>query len=450
MRRGWLAIAFLVTALPSGLGLALMTPMGQVADEPAHYARADGLLHFQLIGRRFMFINAFTSQPFPYSGVLASDAILRLRPHWSGKLERCVCSNTVEYFPAFYLPGAAGIAIGRALGASPLWALYAGRIGMLASYLAMGAAALALATRGRAILFVLLSLPMTLSLAASFNQDAQLIAATSLAAALLTRKGRALPALVLLALVACSKPPYSLLLLAAAMPLAAPGFRRRLGHVLIAALAPLAWTGVMLRFSFVPFPRTFYHPGPLWPGSRAVLMQGTSPADNLHVLLAWPAEILLLPVRFLAHNWLNQIHSAIGVLGWLKLVLPAWQYQGWMIAALAALLATLTAPGAAGARPWRGGDAALLAMIVIASLWAMMISLYLSWTEVGAAELTGPSGRYYLPLVPILALALPRLRWARLGRTRAAEFLLTLPGIAMAVIDIFYLPDFIWKSFYIP
>lgn len=42
------------------------------------------------------------------------------------------------------LPSGLGIALARALGGSPRQALYAGRIGMLAGYLAMGAAALAM------------------------------------------------------------------------------------------------------------------------------------------------------------------------------------------------------------------------------------------------------------------------------------------------------------------
>ncbi len=44
------------------------------------------------------------------------------------------------------LPSGLGIALARALGGSPRQALYAGRIGMLAGYLAMGAGA-ALAMR---------------------------------------------------------------------------------------------------------------------------------------------------------------------------------------------------------------------------------------------------------------------------------------------------------------
>ena len=474
-----LAFLFLISALPTGLGLALLTPIGQVADEPAHIARADGLLDGQILGRRLLFINPDTGSPFPYAGVLVSEPILqaslaelvlgpaapvpaeRLRDaraiRWNGRIERDICSNTVPYFPSFYLSGAAGIALAHVLGGSPLQALYAGRIGMLASYLAMGAAALTLAAWGGPILFVLLSLPMTLSLGASFNQDGQLIAAAALAAALLTRDPQRNPkapllALVLLALVACSKPPYGLLLLATATPLAVPGLWRRLGRVLLASLAPLAWTAVMLRVSLVPFHRPFYHPGPLWPGSRSVLMQGTSPVDNLRVLLARPSEFVLLPVRFLAHEWLDQIHSAIGVLGWLTIVLPWWQYLGWMLAAIAAAAATLFTVGTGEARAWRGGDAAFVVLLVIASVWAMEISIYLSWTEVGAATITGPVGRYYLPIAPFLVFLLPPLGLRldqRFGAAGVAGFLLTLPCIAMAAIDIFYLPHLVGKIFHL-
>ena len=48
----WLALLFLICALSTGVRLALVTPMGQVADEPAHIARADGLLYGQILGHR--------------------------------------------------------------------------------------------------------------------------------------------------------------------------------------------------------------------------------------------------------------------------------------------------------------------------------------------------------------------------------------------------------------
>jgi hypothetical protein len=46
----WLAIIFLLCALPTGLACALLTPIGEFPDEPQHIARADGLRYGQIIG----------------------------------------------------------------------------------------------------------------------------------------------------------------------------------------------------------------------------------------------------------------------------------------------------------------------------------------------------------------------------------------------------------------
>ena len=40
----------MLCAFPTGLGLALFTPIGEVPDEPSHIARADGLLHGDILG----------------------------------------------------------------------------------------------------------------------------------------------------------------------------------------------------------------------------------------------------------------------------------------------------------------------------------------------------------------------------------------------------------------
>ncbi|WP_268920127.1 DUF2142 domain-containing protein [Acidiphilium iwatense] len=127
----WLPILFLACALPTGIRLALLTPMGQVADEPAHIARADGLLYGQILGFREHFPDSIRHGTFPVSGVNANLAIIaesvaelpsgparpltqkRVRQanaiKWSKQTGFDICPNTVQYFPFFYLPGTIGI-----------------------------------------------------------------------------------------------------------------------------------------------------------------------------------------------------------------------------------------------------------------------------------------------------------------------------------------------------
>ncbi len=474
----WLALLFLICALPTGIRLALLTPMGQVADEPAHIARADGLLYGQIVGHRSTFTDPSTHVVQNVSGVLVNQSIITAslielapgparplsvsRRHkakalkWASQIGYDICPNTVQYFPFFYLPGSVGIALAHVIGQSPVNSLFAGRLGMLASYIIMGFAALVFAAWGRPILFTVLTLPMALSLGASFNQDGQLIAATTLVGALLTRDAVLQPKLRLLAvivfiLVICSKPPYGLLLFAAAVPLSALGLIRRFGGLALFAIPPLIWVAVMARVSLVPYYKAPYHPGPLWPGSRSILLDTTNVQDNLLVLLAHPADIILLPWQFLELYWSNILLSAIGVLGWLQIQLHGWQYHGWELAISAAFVAGLAARSA---HQVKAADAVFILSLIVASIVAMELALYLSWTNVGNAVIEGPSGRYYLLFLPFLILALPR--WGGKignlfkfkGSAALIEFILTIPAILMAALDIVYLPDIIARIFH--
>jgi hypothetical protein len=478
----WLPLIFLACALPTGFCLALLTPMGQTPDEPAHIARAAGLLHGQIMGQREMQPNGLTGGDFPISGTMVNEAIipgslLELLPNgtqlsrhqieaeralqWSKTREFDGAPNTVQYFPALYLPGTIGIAIARAVGGSPIQALFTGRVAMLASYLLIGAFAIGLARFGQGLLFALLSLPMALSLGASFNQDGQLIAASALTGALLTLDPVRWPrlrflALPVFALVLCSKPPYGLLLFAMLCPLANPGLIRRIVAVAAFALPVLVWVALMAHFAQVPFPRAPYHPGPFWPGNPKLVFDTTDVADNLRVFLAKPSRFIHMPIAFLISDGVELCHEAVGVLGWLAIMLAPRTYHGWWLALGLAGLSVLLA--SRPAIPWRAADAAFILLLIVVSVFALEIAMYLSWDQVGDPVITGLQGRYYLLFLPFLMLVVPRIG-PRLNALSSAqrfwiaapclEAVMTLPAIVMAVIDTGYLPWVIVHHFYL-
>lgn len=473
-----MAMIFLACALPTGLCLALLTPIGQVADEPAHIARAAGLLHGQLTGQRETFHNPVNHHIFLTAGTMVNGALVTasltelpsLAPAplsrkiveaaraipWSKTQQFDIAPNTVQYFPALYVPGTIGIALARWCGGSPIQALFAGRIAMLLSYLAIGTAAIMVAAFGQGLLFALLSLPMALSLGASFNQDGQLIAAAALVGALLTLDPSLHPrmrflALPVFALVLMSKPPYGLLLFAALIPLAAPKLLRRIAFILLFALPPVIWVVLMMHDAQVPYHRAAYLPGPLWTGNPHGFFHATSPLDSLRVLLAKPSRFIHLPVQFLVFNGRELAREGVGILGWLSISLGQWTYDGWFIALALAALGVFPATGR-NAAPWRAIDAIFVLVLVIASIFAVEIAIYLSWDNVGAAIISGPQGRYYLLFIPFLMLALPRLRKYRQGEDLnrwRIETLLALPAIIMALVDTGYLPWLIVHRFYL-
>jgi len=334
--------------------------------------------------------------------------------------------------------------------------LFTGRIFMLLAYVALGAAAIATARFGRPLLITVLSLPMALSLGASFNQDGMLVALSALAAALLTldpdtAPRRRLLFLPVFILVICSKPPYGLLLFAALAPFAAPRRLRRTLMIGLWGVLPLAWVAVMTHVSLMPYSLKPYHPGPLWPGNPSIWFHGTDPAASLQVLLARPSRIFTLPADFLVQTWWPLAQSTIGMLGWLSIPLAHWMYWAWGGALILAALGTFAGRDAHGIA-WRPLDAAFVVLLVLVSVFAVELAIYLSWDKVGTATIYGPQGRYYLPFLPFLMLALPRFG-GRLGHRfgtiapQMVEVIAALPAIALAAYDIFYLPALMRSHF---
>lgn len=457
-----LAVAFAILVVPLALVLALLTPPGQVADEIAHLLRADALTRGQIIGERRI-LTSPDGGVRRDAGVFADPALVRLGatvPDPRGSLTRAAweeaealrwagapvffqISPIAIYMPAFYLPAAVGLGAARLAGSEPLAAFYAARLGNVCAFAAMGCLALAAARRGRAILFCVLALPMTVSLAASCNQDGLIIAAATLAAALLTARSpaRTAWAAMLIGCIVAVKPPYFPLTAALLTPL--PLWRdraillRRCGLAGLTLLPALAWTAYAMAFVSAPSDRPPYAPGPLWPGDPATRFAATDPAAQLASLLAHPAAAFTLPWTTIIHDP-NLLHTAIGVLGWLTIPLPGWLYALWMGAGGAALAGGVADPAGPRLR-----DMALLGAAACACIWGVYLSQYLVWTDVGALRIDGPQGRYWLPVLPLLALGLPGFGRACLAR------LAVLPALVAALAGSAVVPLLIVQAFYL-
>jgi hypothetical protein len=415
--------------------LAVLVPPGQVADEPSHIARADALRHGALHGRRREIGDA-AGGAVRQAGVRVDANLFevafvlhpgrgekldgpRLAAHralpWSGDRPFAEIGTVATYLPLFYVPATIGLATADAAGVGPYDAVVAGRLVGVFCFLSLGAAALGLARRGQAMMFCVLCCPMTLSLAASFNQDGLLIAASVLAASLATRPGTRSRCGVaaLVACVAAVKLPYLPLAALILSPPHAP-LVRRMSLAIAASIPAQLWTGLMLATVSAPVARPPHPGGVLWPGDPAHVFTGTDPVAQLRVLLAAPLRIVWLPLHTLIHDrWL--IPQGIGVLGWLDVPLPAALYIGWVVAVALAAAADLIAARGQDVR-WR--QTLMLSGAAVAAVWAIYLSQYLLWTDVGLDRIDGPTGRYFLPLIPLIALALPSLPLPALRQTR--------------------------------
>jgi hypothetical protein len=465
---------FILFALPTALFMALAVPVGQVPDEAAHIARAGSLLHGQLLGQREPRLDG-AGHPIQGAGVTldpgpvyadfafnfgdpkkmtaANVARLEAIP-WPTHRIFIGSPNTAVYFPIFYVPGAFALGAGHYLQYSPYVAVLLGRVVNALTCLVIGVLALRLARRGRLLLLATMSLPMSLALIGSFNEDGVLIATTALIAALLTRAvgPRGVDywvAALLLACVIAVKPPY--LPMAVVMLLPCTAWNRRellpaVGAMALATLPAVAWALVTLSFVATPF--IFgppYHPGPLWPGDPHRLFPGSDTRAQLDVFFHDPWLLIHLPVQTLKLLWWVELQGTVGLLGLLDVGLASPVYTGWFVAMIAAALGSVFASREEGPGPRL--SFVLIALVgVVATIFAIFDLEYLSWTKVGQTLIDGVQGRYALPLLALLAISLPVIR---MRGARAIRALLILPTVAMAGFGIVYLPQLVLSTYYL-
>lgn len=189
LARTRLEYVFLVIALAWGVAQVFIVPPLQVPDEGDHWFRAWALTDGQLTADRQGMITlpgSFARTVDLYTRLVGSDralpASLEGQTGFSGYADLFngtgpsgavkVASRVASYGPVGYLPQAAGIGIGRLVGAPPLTCFYLARLGNLFAALALLFFAIRLAPFGRQLFMLLALLPMTMFELASVSCDA--------------------------------------------------------------------------------------------------------------------------------------------------------------------------------------------------------------------------------------------------------------------------------------
>jgi uncharacterized membrane protein len=220
-------------------------------------------------------------------------------------------------------------------------------------------------------------LPMSLFLFGSFSPDALTIAITFLATTLaLAGSPWVIAGAVALAL---CKPAYLL------VPLLVFAARRRTGWIAL----PVVIAGAFVSTLFIRTSSAFLRPG----------------VDE-HAQIGFTFHHPLIAMRSLAadllHHGADRAEQIVGRLGLLTIPLPG-------ISIMAALLLLLAVALFAGPRISLA-QRLLAAGIALATIAAVELSVYISWTAVGTAEVEGVQGRYFLPILPLLLLTFSRQR----------------------------------------
>ena len=440
-RLSWLYVCY---ALPIGLFLILATPPFQTPDSINHFFRAIQISNGHVFSERAgstsggaidESVVGFTDIFFPMAAhpAVKFDASMEAGMagrEWGG-VKRVVEFPGTAIYPAYaYLPQVVTIGVARAVGVRVPTTYRLTCIVDLLMSIALTVVALLHSRRTVLWIFATALLPSTLMLYSSVSQEVLLLPACLLLVAALDRAifdGKPLSNARLFCLtlvaVACitARPPYMGLLLLGFCPALQwesgggryAGGRRVIW--LIAALvvsAAVVMTCSLSAWAPVPPPR--------------------SEAGQIAWVLHHPSEIPRIAWATLRQNGVFYYESMIGVLGWLDTHMHKDYYRVAAVVCVSLVIVTvLDRRGAA--RAIRGTDRAVVALALVASVSMIFAALYVSWTPVGQRVIEGVQGRYFLPLLPMLALLLPE----RTGTHKDPSALVALKAMCLAIVLVF-------------
>ncbi|WP_306341440.1 DUF2142 domain-containing protein [Sphingobium sp. Z007] len=346
--------------------------------------------------------------------------------------------NVASYAPSLYAPGAIGLMLGRALDRSWIDAFYIGRLVNALTGLALLIAALRLLPFGRNALLATALLPTFAYQTGSLSPDSVINGLGFLGLALALRTGfmgvapaRSAALLLIVPLLALCKGVY--------LPIMAAGLRwpqnrrdLRTGLILGAmALGAIVFIGWM---HYSGGSQALYH---IQSRKTGETMMTAPLRDQLAILLNDPvgyARILVSSVVERAPVYALQI---VGRFGWNAILLPVVAYPLGLL---------MLGAGVANGSGARFGIGQRLWWLAVAGGVALLIetAMYLTGTPLGADYIQGTQGRYFLPILPLVLIALsPESAVRGAQRIFAAAAIALLLIAAATVFDSFWVHGFI-------
>ena len=289
-----------------------------------------------------------------------------------------------------YFATASGIALARLVGFGALGCFYAGRIANLLVYTLLCWAALRRLPRLRPIFLVVMLLPMSLYMAASYNYDAIVLGCYYLAATFFFQKEwHNRDAVVFCAtflVMNTIKPWLNLLWLAVLLFVPKDGWQVRLRRwqvvVLCIAGAVLAsrfvdWYGAAFRYNYGTIGRQ--------------LGETVDQVGQLKFVLSNPLRYLAVLAGTLYEN--DWFLGQLGVFGALDLPIGMVNLLSPVLLALGAAL-SVSGAKAKTVRPLEPAGLGLWGLVYLAGA---LTAMYITWTPVGMVRVVGFQARYLLP-----------------------------------------------------
>lgn len=407
-----------------GLVFTFLVPPFQKPDEHGHFRRAfylsRGYIYLFNDGKKlpldrqlYELMTDKSLSPLPYHPERKIDPPSFTGPVFAGTRAFAPVYQTEKMLfiwgPLAYVPQAMGLLLARLLHLNAYLTFYAGRAAIFAFSYCM---AIWLYRRTgkpyRYILLFVLSLPMTLHQLTAYSYDAVHcllgFLVFSLFASMVSAKKVRYRQLILFgtAMVAfmISKLSYEPLLM---LILVIPRDRIARNWLTYLKIITLWIAGVVSVYFLLTLPTyisaaTYIHPAGINPGAqlRSIL---NNPFSYSQILASSSLNLLKFHVQGL-----------IGILGWLDYSLDLWMYGVYGIAAVW-LLYRLKIPPSDQLGLTR---TVMLAALLLLNYVFIMTVFYLNWKTVGARQIDGTQGRYFIVFVPPMLYLLLQLKyWLR-------------------------------------
>lgn len=326
--------------------------------------------------------------------------------------------STVAYFPQVL-----GITIARILGTSNLMLLFMGRFFALLFYIALVTLAIRFIPFGKAAMFAVGMFPMSMHLAASYSYDVMVLSMSfffigyTLYLAYDKQKVRVTDWIFLgisMAVLTPIKLVYVFMVLLCLLIPAAKSISKKrhwicTGIVLGSGVLSLA----ILRLSALLKYLTRTETTAAYTGK---------PGYTVGYLLSHLEETVKLFYNTLKNQGAEYLYGSVGnKLGWLEINIHTFWIWCFLIILLMGILCSK------GEKQFiQGREKLLMGFISLAVIGSTMLALCLSWTVQGTPIIEGIQGRYFLPVLPLIAL---------LFRNRSLEWEKSPDGgLAMAVL----------------
>lgn len=422
------AAVFTVLSLLLGLTTTVVTPPLRAPDEPAHFLRIYGFARGEVLasaadeqGRKGLFLPGRLHEEFVFfadNRYRAGSAGFSYREVVTEYLQRRAARITERnatppvfvlfegsegYSPAAYLPQLVAGFIAELGDFDFLARLYLMRLAGLVAMTAVAAYAIAVLPYGQWAFVLIAMLPSALYARATISGDSavlsytMLVAALALAAASGATGGSARQRSLWMTLCVLSKPPQIAFVVLEAMTSPLKELRRRWR-----TLAVVVLPGLVLL--------------PLWiltvsgeMGAWRMIEGYKLPPEQFQPL--WKLQYMLqhplhFPTQLLASfgRMPDAWRELIGVLGWRDTHLHGWGYAGLTLTLALACWNRLPLD-----RSTRARVAVVSALAIVSYILALYLIFYLSWTPVAAYEVEGVQGRYFIGILPSLALLIASL-----------------------------------------